>query len=154
MVYRAKCLCTDSTDIVPFLVKCHQRLLDRGYQDEDIRPLFKEAISTNFGPDQHIEKSTRDKTRPVFLHVNVNPADPPSSYFQELFTQELATQATNPEVTPSDDKSEYSVTCDRMTVCYHGAKNLKSLLSPRKGRFGKNFSVASSIAKLEETANL
>lgn len=153
MVYRAKCLCTDTTDIVPFLVKCHQRLLDRGYQDEDIRPLFKEAISTYFGPNQ-LDIPTIEKTRPIFLHVNVNPADPPSSYFQELFSQELATQATNPEETPSDDKSEYSVTCDRMTVCYHGAKNLKSILSPRKGRFGKNFSVASSLAKLEETANL
>ena len=157
MVYRAKCLCTDTSDIVPFLVKCHQRLLDRGYQDEDIRPIFKEAISTYFGPNQ-LDISTTgtavEKTRPIFLHVNVNPADPPSSYFQELFSQELATQNTDPEETPSDNKSEYSVTCDRMTVCYHGAKNLKSILSPRKGRFGKNFSVASSLAKLEETANL
>ena len=133
MVYRAKCLCTNTADIIPFLIKCHQRLLDRGYQDQDIRPTFKEAISKYFGPAEHLNTPTREKTRPLFLHVNVNPADPPSSYFQELFSQELATLAT--QATDSDNESEFAVTCDRMTICYHGAKNLKSILSPRKCRF-------------------
>ena len=149
MAHRAQNLCSDPADRVPFLLKCFNRLLKRGYEAKVIKPIFLAAIRKNIShstPTLQDQASTttpnQQSERPLFLHMPINPADPPSSTIQQLFSRTIST-AHNPD----DDLSQ---DCNNLTVCYHGQQSLKNILAPRKGRFGKGFSVSSALGELEE----
>ena len=147
MVHRAKTLCTHSCDRTLFLSRCYHRLIARGYTSATIRPIFKNAIRTLLDPppSQQLQdadsnsSSEEPTTRPLFLHVPVNPADPPASKLQELFELHLRTDATE----PGNPR-----TCKKLVVCYHGQPSLKNILAPRKGRFGDDFSIAEAFRSL------
>ena len=148
MAHRAKNLCSDPTDHIPFLLKCFNRLIKRGYNSTVLKPIFLAAIRKNFSqatPNQQDQASTlntnQHSERPLFLHIPVNPADPPSSTIQELFSRTIST-AHNPSDNLSQD-------CDNLTVCYHRQRSLRNILAPRKGRFGNGFSVSSALGDLE-----
>ena len=150
MVHRAKTLCTHSKDRILFLSRCYHRLIARGYTSAMIRPIFKNAIRALLDPpmDPPLQHNTDTrlppsapaaKTRPLFLHVPVNPADPPASKLQKLFELHLRTDATEP--------GNFR-TCKNLVVCYHGQTSLKNILAPRKGRFGDDFSISEAFQAL------
>ena len=150
MVHRARTLCTHATDRISFLSNCYHRLIARGYTSAIIRPLFKTAICTLLDPPQQTTHDTTalrqlhptneelavTATRPLFLHVPVNPEDPPAAKLQQLFDQHLRTDITEPGGFR---------TCKNFTVCYHGQPSLKNILAPRKGRFGDDYSIAEAF---------
>ena len=154
-VHRVKHLCTNHADRVPFLTKCYHRLLNRGYQASAIKPIFLCAIRKLFSlhasnPPTLSNSGYRDTTqlpnrkgRPLFLHVSVNPVDPPSSSIQDLFQQTICT-----DLNPDDDLSQV---CNQLTVCYHGQQSLKNILSPQKGRFGTGYLVSETPQQFKDT---
>ena len=138
MTYRAKHLNTNESDCIPFLVLCFNRLLARGYDHSQIKPIFCDAITDLFSSKCHATlPNLQLRSRPLFLHVPVNPADPPSSTFQQIFKRSLHSTCNADPNAPA--------VCTNLTVCYHGQRSLHSILSPRKGRFGPDFSIATAL---------
>ena len=144
MTHRAKHLNTNESDCIPFLVRCFNRLLARGYEYSHIKPIFCDAINDLFSTKCHLQlPAQQTRSRPLFLHVPVNPADPPSSTFQKIFKRSLHSTCNADPNAPA--------TCTNLTVCYHGQPSLRSILSPRKGRFGDDFSIATAFDALRNT---
>ena len=142
MTHRAKHLNTNESDCIPFLVRCFHRLLARGYNSADIKPIFCAAIKDLFSSSECPPslQAKLARSRPLFLHVPVNPADPPSTTFQKIFNRTLHSTCNADPNAPA--------VCTDLTVCYHGQPSLRSILSPRKGRFGHAFSIATALERL------
>ena len=82
-VQRAKSPCTNPADRMPFIRKTYHRLLARGHQVANIKPILQQAINsilieTNHGRSSDKRPST-DELDTLYLHLPFNPVDPPSN---------------------------------------------------------------------------
>ena len=125
MAHRAQNLCSNPADQVPFLLKCFNCLIKRGYKATVIKPIFLAAIRKNFS---HATPTLRDQASaptthqpsecPLFLHIPVNPADPPSSTIQELFSRTISTAHNlSDELSQDCNNQIQKLKTDRSTIC-------------------------------------
>jgi hypothetical protein len=145
--FRAKTLCTNPSDRIPFLRKCYHRLIQRGHSPSSIAPLFKEAITRVIYslPRCTDDRETAKELVPLFLHLKYNPFDPSSRDLQDIFKDTILSPQDGPllsEINPRNNHGADSVDFNRMTVCYSAQRNLGSLLAPRKHRFGQDYLVS------------
>lgn len=148
MVDRVKALCTDPNDYQPFLRKCLTRLLARGHRKEDILPIFQAAIASKIThPSTRRKKETLNES--LMFHLRINPGDPSARGFQSLFRSTVAAPLGRDTITAVETQQAKTVDFNRLTICYHGQRNLKSTLSPRKGRFPPTFSVSNYFEELQ-----
>jgi hypothetical protein len=150
--YRAKSLCTNPNDRIPFLRKCYHRLLHRGHSIAKIKPIFHEAIAKvlRSAPISTTNEKIQDTLQPLFLHLKYNPFDPAPRELQDIFKDTIVSPSDRPLITDVDTLNNFDAKPDfnRMIVCYSGQRKLGTILSPRRHRFGKTFQVASHF---EET---
>ena len=90
-------LCTHKADISKNLHKFYGHLLERGYQQHTLTPLFQKAITAAEGylktSDEYrqlikAEKQEANRRR-VFLHLPFHPDNPSSKELQELWRQQI-----------------------------------------------------------------
>ena len=75
--HRAYALCTNEDDRIPFLRKSYYRLLARGHQATNIRPMFQEAIEKILtAPPVLTLQTEKDTKQPLYFHLPFNPANP------------------------------------------------------------------------------
>ncbi len=132
---------------MPFIRKSYARLLRRGYKSSKIRPIFLEAISKVLGNDEPRAPRAApdpDMPGPLFLHLKYNPSDPSPHALQSVFKDTIVQPKGKDHISQVDTLNKYQgkADFDRATICYSSQKNLGALLSPRKHRFGDDFSVA------------
>ena len=152
-VVRAKNLCTDPDDRMPYIIKCHRRLLARGYLDKQLRPIFNDAIGQilhDIEPDHPRIRQNQDHEDPIYLHLKFNPSDPSAHQLQDLFRNTVSEPPNKVLFSAVPTSNQYNSTPDFNTarVCYSAQKNLGSLLSPRKHRWIDHISVSAIADKL------
>jgi hypothetical protein len=139
---RAKNLCTDPADRMPFVIKSYHRLLARGYSASKIRPIFLSAISKVLGPNYTPCIKNRDANDldpgNLYLHLKYNPSDPAPNELQSVFKNNIVEPAGRAHISNvhTFNKFEGKADFNAATVCYSSQKTLGNLLSPRKHRFG------------------
>ena len=146
-VVRAKNLCTNPEDRMPYILKCHSRLLARGYLDKLIRPIFNDAIGKilhDIEPDNPRIRHTQNQEDPIYLHLKYSPSDPSAHELQSLFKATISEPTNRDNFSTVPTLNRYNSTPDFNTarVCYSAQKNLGSLLSPRKHRWIDSISVS------------
>ena len=151
-VKRAVNLCTDKRDREPYIMKSISRLCQRGHDRYHIITLFNKAINDTNQLDPTMQKNRTHKDTglvPLFLHLPFNPADPPSTSIQSLFRENILSPDSQEKIQSINTENPFNglPDFDRLTICYHGQKNLSSILSPRKLRLG-DFSISSHLDTL------
>ena len=146
-VVRAKNLCTNPEDRMPYILKCHSRLLARGYLDKHIRPIFNDAIGQilhGTDPDTPRPRRTQGPEEPIYLHLKYNPSDPSAHELQSLFKATISEPKNRALFSTVPTLNQFASTPDFDTarVCYSAQRNLGSLLAPRKHRWLESISVS------------
>ena len=152
-VRRAYALCSDNSDIMPFLQKTFKRLTMRGHSRDTLKPIFEEALQkvnnlpTAVTPRQR--KSSKDK-KSLMLHLPYNPADIKSKEIQQALQMTIMEPPDGDHISTIDigTRAGGAVEFDRLTICYHGQKKLGAILAPRKLRLGNDYSVDAVITEL------
>ena len=149
-VNRAKSLCTNPRDRLPFIAKSYYRLLARGYQTTTILPIFDQAIKRVLHGDTTTDQVNLASTKtPLLLHLHYNPSNPSSKLIQRAFN-ETVLSPPNAELLSNiktDNAFNGKADFDRLTICYNGQPNLGNSISPRKHNFGTDFLVSSFLQK-------
>ena len=146
-VVRARNLCTEPVDRMPYIKKCHSRLLARGYLDKNIRPIFNDAIGKILHgiPDGRPPDRPNDTEELIYLHLKYNSADPSSNEIQKLFNRTVIEPPNRPHFSELPTENWYensSPDFSRARVCYSTQRNLGNILSPRKHLFLDHISVS------------
>ena len=123
-------------DLVNFFI----HLLDRGYHQEHIRPLFQKAIDNAIAylsqSQAYREKSKAKKEeqskRRIFLHLPYHPGDPPSSKIQQLWRRTLYHPRGGRPLNCLTSRDKALIPIDQMVIAYSRAPNLGNILSYRK----------------------
>ena len=144
---RAKNLCTDPSDRMPFIRKSYARLLKRGYSKSKIRPIFLSAISKvlhNNEPREPRARADPNLPGPLYLHLKYNPSDPTPHEMQSVFKNMIVEPEDRLHISQVNTFNQFDgkTDFDSAIVCYSSQKNLGAILSPRKHRFGDDFSVS------------
>lgn len=160
--HRAKSLCTNPLDRMPFMKKSYCRLLARGYTPRIIKPIFQEAICKYLSPTSAVhttvplKKSLKSNLKPIYLHLPFNPADPTPKELQTAFNDNIIKPVNEPHLTevPTHNSFDGYPDFDQCIICYHGQRNLGNILSPRKHRFGVDFSVHTYLDQHHTNTNI
>ena len=85
-----------------------------------------------------------DTPGPLFLHLKYNPSDPSPHKLQSVFKDTIVQPKGKDHISQVNTYNKYQgkADFDRAIICYSSQKCLGDLLSPRKHRFGDDFSVA------------
>lgn len=145
--HRAHSLCTNPTDRMPFMRKSYCRLLARGYRAQIIRPLFLEAIHKVFDSTctaVPTRTSRTDNKEPLYFHLTYNPINPTSHQLQSAFKNNIIQPINQEHISNIPTQNSFGGMPDfnRAIICYSGQRNIGNYVSPRKHRFGENFSVS------------
>ena len=83
---------THRKDFVRLVALLFRRLLDRGWQEDDIRPLIldacKHADARAQDPKPHVKKPTK-REKNLFIHLKYHPDDVPRGRIRQLYDQHL-----------------------------------------------------------------
>ena len=146
-VKRAKNLCSEPKDMMPYIKKTLERLTKRGHPRQTLIPMFNLAIKKiimNPPPPRQVDPEDANKeTDSLFLHLPYNPLDPPSKCIQTAFKETIL----NLDNTPITNIKR-NIDFKRLTVCYHGQKKIGSALAPRRLRLGDGFQVSEFLNSL------
>ena len=153
MVHRAKSLCSDTRDAAKYITQCFWRLRHRGYQHFAIKPIFTDAIAKVFNnskPSLPSPTNSYNALEPLFFHLPFNPSDPPTQSIQRSFRNHLLYPPNKSPINETPTNNNFNGTCDfeRVVICYSKQKSLKSILSPRKGRYEDGYSVSARLEQL------
>ena len=149
-VNRAKALCTNEEDWMPYVQKTFNRLLVRGHSASDLLPIFNLAIDKVFVKrTRRVNIITQPKKIPLFFHLPFNPHDPPGRAIQAAFMDTIIHPPSCNHISLLDTVKLYggAVDFDELVVCYHRQRNLGDILSPRKLRMGDDFSISDFFAR-------
>ena len=108
-VNRAKNLCTNQKDMIPYIVKTHDRLVARGHNPKDIQLMIKEALATSNNKQMN---KTSSENKSLFLHLPYNPMDPSSTLIQRAFEDAILHPLNNEHI-----KNIHPVPFERLTIC-------------------------------------
>jgi hypothetical protein len=146
MIYRTLRLSSDTRQHQNDINNLLLRLLARGYDQKLLIKLINKAyndIQRKFSSPQRqevhetpprrqiIDDLDRDD-RAVFFHLDYHPQDPPASFIQNAFYDQIYFQHGLPDLPDltrpfTNDK----IGINRLIVCYHRFPNLGNMLSPR-----------------------
>ena len=132
---------------MPFIRKSYARLLKRGYSKSKIRPIFLSAISKvlhNNEPREPRARADPNLPGPLYLHLKYNPSDPTPHEMQSVFKNMIVEPEDRLHISQVNTFNQFDgkADFDSAIVCYSSQKNLGAILSPRKHRFGDDFSVS------------
>jgi len=139
-ILRIYTLCSDAKDIDKELKLFFHRLLDRGYQMEQLTPHFQRGIEN---AKAYLQRTTLDRLRAkskketaycrrVFLHLPYHPANPSSKAIQKLWTRRVASPQGQPALSSLTNENGYNIPIEQLTIAWHRPPNLGNLLSYRK----------------------
>jgi hypothetical protein len=139
-VLRIHQLCSDAKDVVKELKLFFHRLLDRGYQSNQLTPLFQQAIDNATAYLQrtaleHLRAKSKKETahrRRVFLHLPYHPSNPTSKTIQKLWAERVANPPGQPPLRCLTNEKGYNIPIDQLTIAWHRPPNLGNLLSYRR----------------------
>jgi len=153
-VTRAKALCTNEDDWMPYVQKTFNRLLVRGHSASDLLPTFNLAIEKILVKRTRRETiiahlRARNKKIPLFFHLPFNPHDPPGHTIQAAFMDTIIHPPSSNHISLLDTIKLHggAVDFDELVVCYHRQRNLGDILSPRKLRMGDDYSISDVFAR-------
>ena len=159
-VYRAFRLNTNPSDRVPFLINMHKRLVNRGHCPNATANQFKEAISIvekKLGSQTPSNPSCPDEPteqQPLYLQLPYNPHDVSRKVIQQIFRTTIIHPPGGQHISEVPTLNKFPkgpADFNRLQVCYRSQKKLRGLLSPRKLRLGKKFSVKNYFDNLQTT---
>ena len=133
-------LCSTTKDVEKEVKLFFHRLLDRGYQTEQLIPYFQRAIDKAKAylkqtALDHLRARSKKETsnrRRVFLHLPYHPANPSSKTIQNLWTRRIAHPPGQPAFSSLTNETGYNIPIERLTIAWHRPPNLGNLLSYRK----------------------
>jgi hypothetical protein len=113
------------------------RLLDRGYQSNQLTPLFQQAIDNAKAYIQHTAlehlraKSKKETAhrRLVFLHLPYHPSNPSSKTIQKMGAKRVANPPDQPSLKCLTNEKGYNIPIEQLTIAWHRPPNLGNLLS-------------------------
>ena len=133
-------LSSRQADVQSELCNFYSRLLDRGYKEELILPLFSKGIKNaqnylSYSPEYR-EKLKQEKlassSRKIFLHLPYHPQDPSSSTLQHLWRQHIYRPIDASPLDCCTNREGHLIPINQMVVAYSTSLNLGNLLSYRK----------------------
>ena len=133
-------LCSKTEDIETKLLEFFGHLLDSGYKEPSLVPLFNRAIinaqkyisqSPEYRARIKWEKEEKNKRR-VFLHPPYHPQNPPASKLQSLWRNIIASPLHKRPLNWCTNQHGEPIPIDQMVIAYSRAPNLGNLLSYRK----------------------
>ena len=132
-LFRIQTLCTDESDRYYRTKQFYQRLIVRGYQQDQLLPLFQKAITRaqNYtGPTARTHQLAADPF--VIFHVRYHPQDPPSGQLQQAWRNLVASPPYKmPLSRIRNPSTRVAPNLDRMIIAYSRPLNLGNLLSHR-----------------------
>jgi hypothetical protein len=147
MIYRTIRLSSDDTTHHIDINNLLTRLMSRGYDQTYLIKLINKAyidIRKKYLMRNHTPTTTRQPQRliiddlerddrMVLFHLDYHPQDPPSSYIQNLFYDQIYFQTGLPDLPDlrRPDTNE-KIGINRLVVCYHRFPNLGNIFSPRR----------------------
>jgi hypothetical protein len=131
-IYRAKTLCSSTSDADELILKFWHQLRARGYPASSIRPLFEQALRHEPAPLTEAGTNSPTATAPMWLFKQTfHPQDPPSSAIRRAWQRTVAEPPLSRPLRLVD--FNYTPIGERrFIVCYRRAPNLGNLLSYRK----------------------
>jgi hypothetical protein len=139
-VLRIHQLCSNAKDVMKELKLFFHRLLDRGYQSNQLTPLFQQAIDNAIEYLQrttleHLRAKSKKETahhRRVFLHLLYHPSNPTSKTIQKLWAERVANPPDQPPLRCLTNAKGYNIPIEQLTIAWHRPPNLGNLLSYRR----------------------
>jgi hypothetical protein len=152
MILRFYRLCTYQKDIRHWLKKFYGHLLDRGYQQDRILPLFNKSIEnavyfTSTSDEYRLQIKTKlnETSHKIFFHLKYHPSDPKSSEMQKLWRSSIFQPDGKPALNQLDNYNLERVTVNKLVICYSRHHNIGNLLSYRKICKRKGLKVSSFL---------
>ena len=111
------------------------RLLDRGYEQEDLKVVFTEAMRKLSTEKVHVNKKDRTfSDNQLFFHLPFNPRDISRCTIRFIYEQECETQHESADSFKhfQNRNTGKVMTINKLTVAYHRAKNIRDVLVPSK----------------------
>ena len=139
-VLRIYQLCSRQKDIDKEIGLFMHRILDRGYNLQQITPLFAQAIenakrylsrSNEYRLYLKKKKASAAK-RQVFYHLPYHPNNPTSATLQKLWRDHVFSPLAKTQLNHLANAGGHQVPIDRMIVCYSRAPNFGNQFSYRK----------------------
>ena len=127
------------SDFITTVNLLFERLLDRGYQQEDLKLLFVKAMEKlldEFTMNQRTKNSKRKEHHisstnlPLFFHLPYNPRDVSRSQIRMIYEDECETQkesADNFKMFLNQNTGQF-MRIRKLTLAYHRPTNLQDLL--------------------------
>jgi hypothetical protein len=128
-LHRIYTLCSEQEDINQRVRQFYHRLLQRGYKNDKLKPLFLKAETTAKQPRQDKEDDDNNK---IFFHLQYHPNDPPSSDLQHTWRETMLEPPGFQQLQKIKNFKHQEFGLNRMIVCYSRPLNLGNLLSYRK----------------------
>lgn len=138
----------------------HKRLVNRGHCPNATANQFKEAISIvekKLGSQTPSNPSCPDEPteqQPLYLQLPYNPHDVSRKVIQQIFRTTIIHPPGGQHISEVPTLNKFPkgpADFNRLQVCYRSQKKLRGLLSPRKLRLGKKFSVKNYFDNLQTT---
>jgi hypothetical protein len=152
-VLRIHQLCSNEGDIMKELKLFFHRLLNRGYQSNQLTPLFQRAIDNAKAHIQrtaleHLRAKSKKETahrRRVFLHLPYHPSNPSSKTIQKMWAKRVATPDNLLPLKSLTNEQGYNIPIEQLTIAWHRPPNLGNLLSYRRLKNRTGLKVSSFI---------
>jgi hypothetical protein len=157
MINRFERLCSEPRDIATERWKLYYRLRARGWQRNQLLPVFTTALNgiklktlrKTLGLPA-TDRPTEDDISPTFLHLEYNSANPTSQDFQRTWRKSFITINTDPRrITTLPNHKGNPLQFDRLIVAYSRPPNLGNLLSYRRLSSTPYFKVSDTIYQLD-----
>jgi hypothetical protein len=131
-LFRIHTLCTDEVDKYNRTKLFYDRLAARGYQPQQLLPIFQKAITRAKSYTGPTERPT-DRLNAIIFHVQYHPQDPPSYLIQQAWRQHLAEPLYKlPLKMMQNPCTKIKPGIDRLIIAYSRPMNLGNLLSHRE----------------------
>ena len=132
-------LCSRTQDIDTELCLFYRRLIDRGYNQEGLLPLFVKGVlnaesyiaMTQSQRDAKKKAKVGRRDERVFFHMPYHPQNPPSTFIQRLWRDHIFSPPGEEILTDLRNDSGYNIPIKRLTIAYHRNANISNLLSYR-----------------------
>jgi hypothetical protein len=131
---------SNAKDVMKELKLFFHRLLDRGYQSNQLTPPFQQAMDNAKAYLQrtaleHLRAKSKKETahrRRVFLHLPYHPSNPSSKSIQKMLAERVANPPDQPSFSRLTNEKGYNIPIEQLTIAWHRPPNLGNLLSYRK----------------------
>jgi hypothetical protein len=121
-------LSSDLLDVKALMRTFFRRLLERGYNKDDLIPIFHSAFENAL---KHKELN-EERPNALFFHVPFHPKDPPSTAIQKIFRSKMKEPVDQPPIDQLMNRRNARCSINRLIVAYSRQCNIGNILAPRK----------------------